>query len=81
MLVKMLVFIAGGSLVWLFHHINMNETHDLWKAAYQAGYLQAQEFYQGILEVENAPEVLDAKCMFRNFQWKEEHNSRGKTDG
>ena len=81
MIVKMLVFIAGGSLVWLFQYINLNETHELWQVAYKAGYRQAENFYQGIMEVENSPDVMDAKCMFRNFEWKKEHNSRGKTDG
>ena len=46
--------------VWLFHHINMNETHDLWKAAYQQD-IYKRRILSSILEIENAPEVLDAK--------------------
>mgnify|MGYP003129077230 FL=1 len=51
MFVKALIFIAGGGVVWWFQYMNLNETHSLWKIAYAAGYANATEFYEGLLEI------------------------------
>lgn len=77
MFVKALIFVAGGGVVWWFQYMNLNETHSLWKIAYAAGYANATEFYEGLLEIERSDSVVDAKCLFRNFEWKE-LNNRGE---
>jgi len=71
-LIKISIFFAGVLVMFIFYEKIQTQQHQIWDMAFERGYTQAESFYKGILEIEMSDEVVEARCMLFNFDFKKE---------